>query len=72
MIEKPLRNYLAVALLVAAVLMGGRSAWRETVKIGCLPVDGTAPAGTWMVGCASDVIGSYELDVLWFNLEPRY
>jgi hypothetical protein len=71
MIEKPLRNYLAVALLVAAVLMGGRSAWQETVKIGCLPVDGRPPAGTWMDGCASDQIGSYELGVLWFNLDPQ-
>lgn len=71
MIEKPFRSYLAVALLVAAVLMGGRSAWQETVKIGCLPVDGTPPPGLWMDGCASDQIGSYGLDVLWFNLDPQ-
>lgn len=71
MIEKSLRNYLAVALLVAAVLMGGRSAWRETVKIGCLPVNGMPPAGTWMDGCAFDQIGNYGLDVLWFNLDPQ-
>jgi hypothetical protein len=70
-IEKPLRNYLALAVLVAALLMGGRSAWQETVKIGCLPVTGTPPPGTWMDGCASDQIGSYELGVLWFNLDPR-
>jgi hypothetical protein len=71
MIDKPLRNYLAVAVLVAAVLMGGRSAWQETVKIGCLPVGGTTPPGLWMDGCASDQIGSYGLDVLWFDLDPQ-
>ena len=71
MIEKRLRNYLAVAVLVAAVLTGGRAAWQETVKIGCLPVDGTPPPGTWMDGCASDQIGSFGLDVLWFNLDPQ-
>jgi len=60
-----------MAILVAAVLMGGRSLWQETVKIGCLPVDGRNPAGAWMDGCASDQIGSYGLDVLWFDLDPR-
>jgi hypothetical protein len=70
MIEKPLRNYLAVALLLAAAMMGIRGAWQETVKIGCLPVNGTNPPGTWMDGCASDQIGSYGLDVLWYNLDP--
>jgi hypothetical protein len=71
MIEKPFRNYLAVAVLVAAVLMGGRFLWQETVKVGCLPVDGRNPAGAWMDGCASDQIGGYGLDVLWFDLDPR-
>jgi hypothetical protein len=71
MIEKTFRNYLVLALLVAAVLMGGQSAWRETVKLGCLSVDGTLPPGTWMDGCASDQIGSYVLDVLWFDLDPQ-
>jgi hypothetical protein len=71
MIDKPLRNYLAVALLVAAVLMGGRGAWHETVKAGCLPADGITPPGLWMDGCASDQIGSYGLDVLWFGLDPQ-
>jgi hypothetical protein len=71
MIEKSLRNYLAVAVRVAAVLMGARSLWQETVKVGCLPVDGRNPAGAWMDGCASDQIGSYGLDVLWFDLDPR-
>jgi hypothetical protein len=71
MIDKPLRNYLAVALLVAAVLMGGRSAWQETVKIGCLPPDGLAPPGTWMDGCASDQVGSLVLDVLWFATDQQ-
>ena len=71
MIEKRLRNYLAVAVLLAAVLMGGRAAWQETIKIGCLPVDGTTPPGLWMDGCASDQIGSFGLDVLWFNLDPQ-
>jgi hypothetical protein len=70
MIEKPLRNYLAVAILLAATLMGIRGAWQETVKIGCLPVNGTNPPGTWMDGCASDQIGSFGLDVLWYNLDP--
>jgi hypothetical protein len=71
MIDKPFRAYLAVSLLVAAVLMAGRGAWQETVKIGCLPADGTSPPGVWMDGCASDRIGSYGLDVLWFNLDPQ-
>jgi hypothetical protein len=71
MIEKPFRNYLAVALLVAAVLIGGRSAWQETLKIGCLPVDGKPPPGLWMDGCASDQVGSYVLGMLWFNLDPQ-
>lgn len=71
MIEPRFRNYLAVAVLVAAVLMGGRSAWQETIKIGCLPEGGSPPPGLWMDGCASDQIGSYGLDVLWFNLDPQ-
>src|SRR4051812_9462883 len=71
MIEKLLRNYLLTAILIAAVLMGIRSGWSETVKIGCLPVQGTPPAEAWMDGCASDQIGSYDRDVLWFNLVPQ-
>jgi hypothetical protein len=71
MIEKPLRNYLLVALLVAGVLFGGRAGWQETVKFGCLPVNGTPPAGSWMDGCASDQIGSYDHDVLWFDIDPQ-
>ena len=71
MIEPRLRNYLAGILLVAALLMGGRSAWQQTIKIGCLPFGGVPPAGTWMDGCASDQIGSYGLDVLWFDLDPK-
>lgn len=71
MIEKSLRNYLTVALLIAAGLMGGRAAWREAIKIGCLPPGGINPPGLWMDGCASDQIGSYVLDVLWFDLDPR-
>jgi hypothetical protein len=71
MIDKPLRNYLAVALLVAAVLMGGRTAWQQTVKIGCLPPGGTSPPGTWMDGCASDQVGSLGLDVLWFATDRQ-
>ena len=71
MIDKSLRNYLVTAVLVAAVLMGVRAAWTETVKIGCLPVHGQAPAESWMDGCASDQIGSYDRDVLWFNLVPE-
>lgn len=71
MIEKSLRNYLVTALLVAGVLFGSRTLWTETVKVGCLPVDGKAPAEAWMDGCASDQIGSYDRDVLWFNLVPE-
>jgi hypothetical protein len=70
MIEKRLRNYLVLAVLIAAVLMGGRSAWQRTIEIGCLPVDGKPPSGAWMDGCASNQIGSYGLDVLWFDLDP--
>ncbi len=69
--DKPLRRYLVVAILVATVLMGGRAAWQETVKIGCLPNGGVMPPGLWMDGCASDQIGSYGLDLLWFNLDPK-
>jgi hypothetical protein len=71
MIEKTFRNYLVLALLVAAILMGGQSAWRETVKLGCLPVGGIPSPGIWMDGCASDQIGSYVLAVLWFDLDPQ-
>ncbi len=71
MIETSLRNYLATALLVAAVLMGGRTAWQQTIKVGCLPDGGSPPAGMWMDGCASDQVGNYGLDALWFNLAPE-
>ena len=71
MIAKPFRNYLLTAILTAALLMGVRFGWQETIKIGCLPAGGTPPAGLWMDGCASDQIGSYGLDVLWYGPDPK-
>lgn len=71
MLDRSSRNYLAVALLVAGCLFGGRAAWKETIKIGCLPTGGITPPGLWMDGCASDQVGSLGLDVLWFGLDPK-
>jgi hypothetical protein len=71
MIEKSLRNYLMVSLLVAGSLFGLRAASREAVMIGCLPANGQAPAGAWMDGCASDQIGSFGLDMIWFDLKKN-
>lgn len=70
MTETRLRNYMMVIILIAAALWGGRSAWEQTIKIGCLPVGGHTPAGIWMDGCASDQMGNLSEDVLWFNLHP--
>ena len=69
--ERSLRKYLLVALLATAGLMAGHSAWRETVKIGCLPQGGASPPGTWLVACASDQVGSYELGAIWFGLDAK-
>lgn len=68
--EQPFRKYLLVALIVAALLLGGREAREQIIKFGCLPTGGSKPADSWMDACASDRIGDYSHSAIWFGTEP--
>jgi hypothetical protein len=62
-------RYILIVLLLAGALFGGREAWQETIKLGCLPPGGVKPADGWLYSCASDRVGAFDESVIWFATE---
>jgi hypothetical protein len=68
--EKSLRRYIIVVLVVAACLLGSHETWEQSIKLGCLPPGGVAPQAGWLNDCASDRVGDIDHAAVWFNTEP--